>query len=108
MYADVWGGKGDGKDKEAASFLNATENSAAHAVHVAAYIMSGMCAAGDVEMMNYHSLLEGDLDPTSLGPFTHPSASQPGFGVSGINSTAGYISPVASLLRMFASWFAVL
>lgn len=39
-YADVWNGHADADAPAAAAFLNATENSGAHAVHVAAYVRS--------------------------------------------------------------------
>eukprot|EP01050_Picozoa_sp_SAG11_P026830 SAG11_NODE_6568_length_1287_cov_1.214646_1_plen_77_part_00 len=76
MFAQVWGGKADETAPEAATFLNSTENSGAHAVHVAAMLIAAM-PHGMIEMMNYHSFIEpaDGLGPNSLG------GSQPGFAV---------------------------
>lgn len=100
MYAGVWGGKADDTYPAAASFLNKTENSAAHAVHVAAYIVASMTHGSLVEMMNYHSFLEG-VAPLSLGPHS-TGGGQPGFATAAINDTALYISPVAQMLSMLS------
>ena len=100
MFASVWGGKADLTSPAAAKFLNQSENSAAHAVHVAGYVMAAMKHGSLVEMMNYHSFLEGagggDLGPQSTG------GSQPGFASTAINDTGAYISPVAQLLSMLS------
>jgi hypothetical protein len=100
MFASVWGGKADLASPAAAKFVNQSENSAAHAVHVAAYVMAAMKHGSLVEMMNYHSFLEGagagNLGPQSKG------GSQPGFATAAINDTAAYISPVAQLLSMLS------
>jgi hypothetical protein len=85
MFAGVWGGKADATSPAAARFLNRTANSAAHAVHVAAYIMAAMSHGTLFEMLNYHSFLEG-AGPTSLGPQT-TGGSQPGFATAAINDS---------------------
>lgn len=103
MYADVWGGKGDAVHPVAAAFLNSTENSGAHAVHVAAHVLAGAANADVVDQMSYHSLL-ARAGPDSLGP-GRPTGSQPGFAIAALNATAGYISPVAQLLTMLAGFF---
>eukprot|EP00937_MAST-01D_sp_MAST-1D-sp2_P003561 g3561.t1 len=100
MYADVWHGHGDAAHPAAAAFLNATENSGAHAVFAAAHVLAGAANAGVVRQMGYHSLLDR-AGPTSLGP-NAPTESQPGFAVAALNATAGYISPVAQALSMLA------
>ena len=58
-YADVWNGKADAEAHEAAAFLNSTENSPAHGVHVASYIIAAMGHGSLIDMMNYHSFIEG-------------------------------------------------
>lgn len=65
FYADVWGGKADATAHDAAAFLNSTENSGAHAVHVASHIIAGM-AHPVIAVMNYHSFIEG-VAPNNLG-----------------------------------------
>ena len=102
MYADVWSGKADVDHSAAAKFLNSTENSAAHAVHVAAYILAAMGHGRLVETMNYHSFMEG-AGASSLGPHTD-GGSQPGFATVAINASGSYISPVAQVLSTLAGW----
>ena len=102
MYADVWSGKADADHPAAAKFLNSTENSAAHAVHVAAYILAAMGHGRLVETMNYHSFMEG-AGASSLGPHTD-GGSQPGFATVAINASGSYISPVAQVLSTLAGW----
>jgi hypothetical protein len=94
MFAQVWGGAADATDPQIAAFLNATENSGAHAVHVAAHVLAySVVGNGLVEWAHYHSLLE-----TS-------TLSQPGFAVVAVNDTGAYISPVAQILGVIAGVF---
>lgn len=102
FYPNVWNGNGDASHREAAKFLNSTENSGAHAVHVAAYLMAAMVHGDAVEVMNYHSFLEGAA-PQMFGP-NGVGDKQPGFAVSAINTTGIYVSPVAQFLSMFSRW----
>ena len=77
-YADVWNGKADAEAHEAAAFLNSTENSPAHGVHVASYIIAAMGHGSLIDMMNYHSFIEGfELHITSHHPpYTNPTSNQ--------------------------------
>ena len=102
FYPSVWYGKADATARDAAAFLNSTENSPAHAVHVAAHIVAAMAHGDLIEMMNYHSFLEG-VGPADLGPDS-AGGSQPGFAAVGINASGSYISPVAQMLSTLARW----
>ena len=108
QYADAWNGRADAPSTACphcrlafARFLNSTENSGAHALQVAAFVMAGMAHAGVVEVMNYHSYLEG-AGPGSLGPQS-TGGSQPGFAIAAINETGAYVSPVAQMLSVLAA-----
>eukprot|EP01043_Picozoa_sp_COSAG02_P057252 COSAG02_NODE_6917_length_3288_cov_87.007972_2_plen_764_part_01 len=103
MYASVWNGQADKSSPNAAAFLNSTENSPAHAVHVASYIIAAM-AHPVIEVMNYHSFIEG-VGPKSLGAASD-GGSQPGFAIAGINGSGTYISPVAQMLSLLARMLA--
>ncbi len=91
MYADVWYGKSDATAPRVAAFLNATENSPAQAVHVAAYLVAALKHADVVETTCYHSLLASG------------TVSQPGFAASALNDTSAYVDPVWQMLRTFAA-----
>lgn len=57
FYPSVWYGAADGTDAPIARFLNATENSGAHAVFVAAHVVAAASHDGIVDMAHYHSFL---------------------------------------------------
>lgn len=110
MYAQVWKGGADAPSAacpacrpSVARFFNLTANSGAHAVHVVGYLLAAMAHGDAVELMNYHSFLEG-AGPGDLGPGGDGAGSQPGFAVAAINATASYISPVAQLLSLVSGW----
>lgn len=104
FYPSVWYGASDKTAHDAAAFLNATENSAAHGVHVAAHLIATMAHGDLIEVIHYFCLLEGAA-PGSYGP-NGDGGPQPGFGAVGINTTAGYVRPVGQVLSMFAGWLA--
>jgi hypothetical protein len=72
-------------------------------VHVASYIIAAM-AHPVIEVMNYHSFIEG-VGPNSLGAASD-GGSQPGFAIAGINGSGTYISPVAQMLSLLARMLA--
>ena len=77
-----------------------TENSAAHAVHVAGYLLAAMSHGGIVEVMNYHSFFEGPEFHTPPGA-DHKGA---GYYSAFVNQSGVYISAVAQVFGLFSRW----
>jgi hypothetical protein len=80
-------------------FFNLTENSAAHAVHTAGYVIGAMSHGEIVEIMNYHSFFEG-------AEFHQPAIDTKGAGYYSafVNRSGVYISAVAQMLALFSRW----
>lgn len=88
-FAPAWDPKATGA---ALSWCRRVENSGAHAVFVAASVLSGLVRPSTVELMNYHSLLN-----------TAAHLSQPGFAILSVNGTNAQVSPVAQILAHMAT-----
>jgi hypothetical protein len=88
------------------AFFNATVNSAAHAVHVAGYLLAAIANGDVVEVMNYHSFFEGP-EFHSVGPTHKPGEAiegVPGYYSAVVNESGTYIGPVAQMFGLFSRW----